>query len=60
MLAFYLVGYGAVRFFIEYFRQPDAHLGFIFMSFSMGQVLCGLMIASGILVFLYLRTIEQT
>jgi phosphatidylglycerol:prolipoprotein diacylglycerol transferase len=60
MLAFYLVGYGTVRFFIEYFRQPDAHLGFILMSFSMGQVLCGIMIASGILVFLYLRTKEQT
>ena len=60
MLAFYLVGYGSVRFFIEFFRQPDAHLGFIFMSFSMGQVLCGIMIAGGILVFLYLRTKDQT
>ena len=60
MFAFYLVGYGTVRFFIEFFRQPDAHLGFIFMSFSMGQVLCGIMIAGGILVFLYLRTKDQT
>lgn len=40
MLAFYLIGYGTVRFFIEYFRQPDAHLGYILSSFSMGQLLC--------------------
>ena len=55
MLAFYVIGYGTVRFFIEYFRQPDAHIGFIFLSFSMGQVLCALMIAGGIILYLYLR-----
>jgi phosphatidylglycerol:prolipoprotein diacylglycerol transferase len=55
MLAFYLIGYGAVRFCIEYFRQPDAHLGFVLMSFSMGQILCALMIAFGIGLYLYLR-----
>lgn len=54
MLAYYLIGYGIVRFFIEYFRQPDAHLGLIFLSFSMGQVLCGIMILLGILLYLYL------
>ncbi|MDL2269981.1 prolipoprotein diacylglyceryl transferase, partial [Desulfosarcina sp. OttesenSCG-928-G17] len=47
MLAFYLMGYGLVRFFIEYTREPDAHLGFVFLSFSMGQVLCMAMILSG-------------
>ncbi len=54
MIAFYLIGYGAVRFVIEYFRQPDAHLGFVLLSLSMGQVLCGAMIVSGILLYLYL------
>jgi len=54
MIAFYLIGYGAVRFVIEYFRQPDAHLGFVLMSLSMGQILCGAMISSGILLYLYL------
>jgi phosphatidylglycerol:prolipoprotein diacylglycerol transferase len=54
MLALYLIGYGTVRFFIEYFRQPDAHLGFVFFSFSMGQILCSLMIAVGILLYFYL------
>ena len=59
MLAFYVIGYGTVRFFIEYYRQPDAQLGFIFMSFSMGQVLCTLMVGAGIFLYLYLYRVEQ-
>jgi phosphatidylglycerol:prolipoprotein diacylglycerol transferase len=46
----YLVGYGLVRFCIEFFREPDAQLGFVFLSFSMGQILCFIMIAAGALV----------
>lgn len=54
MLALYFMGYGLVRFFIEYARQPDAHLGFIFLSFSMGQLLCLAMILAGGLLWVYL------
>ena len=54
-LGFYLIGYGVVRFCIEYFRQPDDHLGFVLLSFSMGQILCALMIAAGIGLYLYLQ-----
>jgi phosphatidylglycerol:prolipoprotein diacylglycerol transferase len=60
MLALYLIGYGAVRFFIEYFRQPDAHLGFVFLFFSMGQILCSLMIAGGLFLYFYLRRRQKT
>jgi phosphatidylglycerol:prolipoprotein diacylglycerol transferase len=60
MLAYYLVGYGVVRFVIEYFRQPDAHIGFVFMSFSVGQLLCGVMIASGIVLYGYLYKFSDT
>ena len=35
----FLMGYGAIRFFIEFFRQPDAHMGFITLQLSMGQLL---------------------
>lgn len=59
MLAIYVIGYGSVRFFIEFFREPDAHLGFIFLSFSMGQILCTMMIAGGIGLYFYLKQIEQ-
>jgi phosphatidylglycerol:prolipoprotein diacylglycerol transferase len=55
MLAYYLIGYGAVRFFIEYFRQPDAHLGFVLFSLSMGQLLCLLMIGCGASLLVYLH-----
>jgi phosphatidylglycerol:prolipoprotein diacylglycerol transferase len=59
MLAIYVIGYGSVRFFIEFFREPDAHLGFIFLSFSMGQILCTMMVAGGIGLYFYLKKIEQ-
>ncbi len=58
MLGYYLIGYGTVRFFIEYFRQPDAHLGFVLRSFSMGQILCMLMVVSGVTFNLVLRKIS--
>jgi phosphatidylglycerol:prolipoprotein diacylglycerol transferase len=53
MLALYLAGYGTVRFFIEFFREPDAHLGFVWLSLSMGQVLCLGMIGAGAIFFIY-------
>ncbi len=58
MLALYLMGYGLVRFFIEYARQPDAHLGLIFFSLSMGQLLCLAMILAGALLLLYLKKLQ--
>jgi phosphatidylglycerol---prolipoprotein diacylglyceryl transferase len=54
MLALYLVGYGTIRFIIEFFRQPDEQLGFVFLNFSMGQLLCSAMIIAGIVYYLFL------
>lgn len=50
----YLMGYGSVRFFIEFFREPDEHIGLVALSLTMGQLLCLTMIACG-LVMLFLR-----
>ena len=47
----YVIGYGFVRFFIEYFRQPDAHLGFILFNLSMGQILCIVMTLCGFYIW---------
>lgn len=58
----YTIGYGVVRFFIEYFREPDADIGYRFaadsnapiylntslLNISTGQVLCFLMILGGV------------
>ena len=47
LFALCVMGYGVVRFFIEFFREPDAQLGFVLGPFSMGQLLCLLMILAG-------------
>ena len=40
--------YGTFRFFIEFFRQPDAQLGFVLFNFlTMGQLLTGVMAITG-------------
>ena len=53
-VAVFLVGYGVMRFAVEFVRQPDQHIGLIGGSFgglvgslSMGQWLCLVMIAIG-------------
>ena len=35
----FIACYGAFRFFVEFFREPDTQLGFIVDSFTMGQLL---------------------
>jgi len=49
--AAYLFGYGFVRFFIEFFREPDAHIGFVAFSLSMGQLLCLAMMLAGVSLY---------
>ncbi|MBD3238725.1 MAG: prolipoprotein diacylglyceryl transferase [Candidatus Moranbacteria bacterium] len=51
--ALYLIFYAIFRFFIEFFRQPDFHLGFVLGSFSMGQVLSILMFVLGLTIFIF-------
>ncbi|MEI7637905.1 MAG: prolipoprotein diacylglyceryl transferase [Syntrophus sp. (in: bacteria)] len=53
LLAVYFMGYGLVRFFIEFYRQPDVQLGYYFGFLTMGQILCFIMISCGTWVFLY-------
>ncbi len=51
--AAFLVGYGALRFTAEYFREPDSFLGLLSLGMSMGQWLCLPMIASGAALWLW-------
>jgi phosphatidylglycerol:prolipoprotein diacylglycerol transferase len=63
LIGLYFLGYGFFRFIIEYFREPDADLGYRIefvksalppayahppFSFSTGQILCFLMILFGV------------
>ncbi len=45
----FLMMYGFFRFTIEFYREPDSHLGFVFMNISMGQLLCLPMILLGLM-----------
>lgn len=64
----YACGYGFFRFFIEYFREPDADIGYriakdasaplytntSLLNFSTGQILCFLMIAGSVITMIVL------
>lgn len=50
----FLISYGMLRFFVEFFRQPDMQIGLFFDMISMGQILSIPMIMTGFLIiFLY-------
>lgn len=50
----FFVGYGLFRFLVEFVRQPDAHLGFLWGGATMGQLLSLPMILFGLAGYLYL------
>jgi len=65
LITLYISGYGLIRFVIEYFREPDSDLGYPIqlvktdlppalshplLCFSTGQILCFLMIITGLVV----------
>ncbi len=49
----FLLGYGLARFVVEYYREPDAHLGLLSAGMSMGQWLSLPMIVAGIALIIY-------
>ncbi len=53
MTALILMLYGLFRFLVEFFREPDAQLGFIAGPFTMGQVLSALTAAVGIALYFF-------
>ncbi len=52
MTALCLVLYGVFRFIVEFFREPDAQLGFIAGPFTMGQILSVLTMLGGIVLYI--------
>lgn len=55
----FLVFYGISRFIVEFFREPDQQVGFVFGMLSMGQVLCLAMIAAGIVLAYWAQVKEK-
>ena len=56
LTACFLILYGIFRFTIEFFREPDLHLGYFFGgTLTLGQILTLPMLTLGILMIFYLR-----
>jgi len=53
----FLILYGIFRFLIEFLREPDAHIGLIFNSVTMGQLLSVPLVIIG--VGIYLKTYSK-
>tara|TARA_B100001989_G_C24508505_1_gene449039 strand:- start:160 stop:963 length:804 start_codon:yes stop_codon:yes gene_type:complete len=49
----YLILYSSFRFVIEFFRQPDEHIGFLLFNLSMGQLLCLVELIIGVVVLMW-------
>ncbi|TCV92620.1 prolipoprotein diacylglyceryl transferase [Biostraticola tofi] len=49
----FLIGYGAFRILVEFFRQPDSQLGLFSGVISMGQVLSVPMIVAGVIMIIW-------
>lgn len=54
MVCLFLGGYGVMRFLVEFFRQPDPHIGLFWGLFSMGQILCLIMIIAAVILWKFL------
>lgn len=53
-LGVFLLGYGIARFLVEFIRQPDAQIGYLFGDwFTMGQLLSVPLIVIGIILLIY-------
>ena len=46
----FLMFYGIFRIFLEFFREPDSHIGYLFMNLSTGQILSIPMILIGFIL----------
>jgi len=55
IFALYLLAYGFIRFLIEFIRQPDSHLNYPWLIFTMGQILCTGMVVAGIALLFFRR-----
>ena len=58
MLALFLTFYGFFRFLVEFVREPDPQIGFVFLGLSMGQILCLLMICGGVALWFWRKTTQ--
>jgi len=51
--AAFLSGYGLIRYFIEFFRAPDPHLGYSLLGMTRGQIYSAIFIVAGMVMWWY-------
>jgi len=51
----FLIGYGLSRVIVEFYRQPDAHLGYLWGGATMGQLLSIPMVLAGMALIAYAK-----
>jgi phosphatidylglycerol---prolipoprotein diacylglyceryl transferase len=56
--ALFLIFYSLFRFFTEFFRSPDPHIGYLILNLTLGQLISVLFLFSGIFLF-YLKNNEK-
>jgi phosphatidylglycerol---prolipoprotein diacylglyceryl transferase len=54
--AIFLMGYSVFRFIVEFYREPDQHIGYEILGMTRGQELCALMFLFGVAVLIYAFT----
>ena len=47
---YFLILYSVFRFIIEFFREPDQQLGYLFFNLSMGQIISCIALACGLII----------
>lgn len=52
----FFIGYGIARIVVEFFREPDPQLGFLFAGATMGQLLSVPMVLFGLALVVYARS----
>ncbi|MBI4567944.1 MAG: prolipoprotein diacylglyceryl transferase [Planctomycetes bacterium] len=55
----YIVWYAVARFGVEFFREPDAHLGYRALGLTQGQLLCAAMVVAGAGLLLAARAADR-
>ena len=50
---YFLILYSFFRFVIEFFREPDQQLGYLFFNLSMGQIISCIVLTCGLIIIYY-------
>ena len=51
LLVLYIIGYATLRIVAEFFREPDAQIGYLFLGLTLGQILSLGMLIFGLSIF---------